>query len=64
MVPSSWLSIVLLSINLRKIVQFAQNYFDVKMGPSGKDVLGGKSPVLNNFDLNRFEQFEIVANDF
>ena len=37
-VPSSWLNIVLLSINLRKIVQFTQNYFDVQMGPNGKDV--------------------------
>ncbi len=52
-VPSSWLNIVLLSINLRKIVQFTQNYFDVQMDPSGKDVLEGKPPGLDNFDLNR-----------
>ena len=47
--PSSCLNIVLLSINLRKIVQFTQNYFDVQMGPSGKDVFRRK--------ISRFEQF-------
>jgi hypothetical protein len=58
-VPSSWLNIVLLSINLRKIVHFTQNYFDVQIGPSGKDVLEGKSPFLDNFVLNRFGQFDM-----